>query len=467
MSANVLQFSLGMATGGFISAIGHAQGKVNALIGSFASMGAMVAGVEKAFERGAGLEKLHKQTGESVEDLYRLQKGFTAVGLDAEDVRPAISFMQRALGGVSEMGQDTSSMFHKLGLNMAQLKNTGAANAMNTILTSIGKLNKNDAAKASAGIFGRQEAGNMLVAARSMTEFQRAIAESGPEAAVFGKVAKTFEEIERLVTSIKGKFGNLFVGVAAGLAPALKKGLEWLKSMESGFLEFGQNVGKTISALMQAFSEGSLSEVIGLALKTGFEIGCSFLPGLFEKLGAMLLKVFETPLVYLQAGMEYIITNLIATLPKSVQKAMGFEGAKHTTFAESLAGAKETGPRFNLGTGEFGIGDVNADADQRLSDAKSKMGATAAPLMAMLKGLYERAPKLDSDKTPPPPKDKLDRSGGSQYKSESTQLEKMGFVMGGAANPMKRSEDLLGQILGAIKDKPNDPVGAGEPNHPV
>ena len=53
------------------------------------------------------------------------------------------------------------------------------------------------------------------------------------------------------------------------------------------------------------------------------------------------------------------------------------------------------------------------------------------------------------------------------YKTEHTSLEKMGFVMGGSSSPMKRSEDLLGQILGAIKGKTQNPDGTGESGHTI
>ena len=492
MSANVLQFSLGMATGNFISALGAAEGKVKGFIGGLVGMGAIIAGVEKAFEKGAGLWELHERTGESTEDLYRLQKGFKAVGLQADDVRPAIFYMQRALGGVNEMGQDTSSIFHQLGLNMGRLKNTGAAAAMNTILGKIGQLNKNDAVKASASIFGRQEAGNMLVAARSMTEFQKAVRDSGPEAAVFAKIAKTFHEIEILATSVKDKFGNLFVGVAEGIAPLLKQGLEWLKKMEGGLLKFGQSVGHLFAGVAEAFKEGKMTELLELSFAAGVEFlvnlvtgtlgSGDFWVGIFEQMvggfitqWAVILKVVTNIGTLLAAAFDYAFQKLyegIGHIPK-LGKMLGLEGYKGGTFAENYANRKKEGEGGQSVLNDMmgkGIG-LSVDGAGKIKDSvagafANSGGQAQDKLKGFFAGLVSRAPKIikGADKGGEGD-EKLDK--GAKYKSESTQLEKMGFVMGGASNPLKRSEDLL-SIIAKNTARGGSPGGYTEDtDHPV
>src|SRR5690349_13472978 len=91
-----LQFILGMASGGFLSSLGSANASLKSFIGGIISFGAITEGVMKVIDKGTELEHLSKRTGQTVEDLYALQKGFKAAGLSADDVSPTLFLMQKA-----------------------------------------------------------------------------------------------------------------------------------------------------------------------------------------------------------------------------------------------------------------------------------------------------------------------------------------------------------------------------------
>src|ERR1035438_9398376 len=184
------------------------------------------------FEQGAALEHLHKRTGETVAHLYMLQKGFQAAGVEAGDVGPMLFQMQKALGGVNELGQRTDVVFQRLGLSVKGLKQKGGADAMQDILRKIGKLNQSDAAKAASGIFGRSGAGNAIQLSHSIDEFSEAMKRAATQAYVFDRMAATFAAIERAVQRVKNILGPIFAGIGEGIGPALKKALDWVNKID-------------------------------------------------------------------------------------------------------------------------------------------------------------------------------------------------------------------------------------------
>ena len=194
-----MQFTLGLATGQFTSALESATGKVSgfgskllAMTGVGAAIGAgfaglkgmanVVEGVMGAIERGGELAHLSKRTGESVSSLYMLQRGLKAVGLEAGNAGPMISMMQRSLGGVNEEGVPTAHVFNQLGLNIETLKKMDAPSAMQLIAKSMGKLDNASGMAAASKIFGRGFGGNFMQLARSGDEFGEALKKSAKAA---------------------------------------------------------------------------------------------------------------------------------------------------------------------------------------------------------------------------------------------------------------------------------------------
>lgn len=466
-----LKFSLGLVTGGFLSGLAGADARVKGFIGGLISLGAITRGVMGAIGEGADLERLHKRTGETVGDLVKIQEGFQAAGLSSEEAGSALFVMQKSLGGVDEMGKGTSKTFERMGLSMSKLKAMGAPEAMRQIVGALGKMNQSEAAKSASTIFGRGNAGNMMELARSTGAFAEGMAQAAGKAKLMQDNAASFQQLIITTRQIKDNVSEMFVGIAAGAAPAIQQVADMLKGVDIAGL--GKGLGNYLSALVQAFKEGSLSELIGETFKTGFDLAVAFLPGMFEKMGYLLLKAFESPLNWLQAGITYTI-NQLANNPKlrnlmavatagaseAIGSALGLFGGS-ATFEDILKEQKEKGLGLNFGTGEFGLSDINDDSNQRLAEAKANMGKITAPLMEMIDGLVARAPA--AKKSADILKGTAAESGAGSYKPEFTSLEKMGFVMSGlgntdlaqrTANATERMAELMEQF-----------IGGGEPVH--
>jgi hypothetical protein len=413
-----------------------------------ASFAAITSGLDERRLRGeAALENLHRQTGESVGDLYKLQRGFEEVGIQSENLGPSILAMQRALGGTNEMGESTADIFRRMGLSANALKREGAAEQIQKITTALGQLNSSDASRAASSIFGRQNTANMLQIARSGQDFQKAIAQAGPQAAVFERVANTFMAIDRAIDSIKNDWGNIFTGIAEGLAPGFLEALGYLKQMGPEMIKLGQDVGIIASAMVEAFKEGSLAQLIALAVAAGFQAGFAVIPSLVEGLGGLLLSAFSTPLNYVQATLTWmelkmieIIASIESHLPKAVQKALDFndsyKGFKAPAFADVYKDQKESGPVFGGldKASQYNPGDIMTDAARRFKKYVAGLPDTLKPLKDMIAQFLANVKPLAGEKKHH--QGEMLPVTQYTYKPEFNAFEKMGFVMnGGSSNP--------------------------------
>ncbi len=101
------------------------------------------------------------------------------------------------------------------------------------------------------------------------------------------------------------------------------------------------------------------------------------------------------------------------------------------------------------------VADVGAGFAQGVHDVVSDWKSTADPnapheardkLQFDLAGFSQSWLALHPDIPSPSDKGEKISSGEHHYKRQFTEFEKMGFVMNGASNPLKRSEDLLAGI---------------------
>jgi hypothetical protein len=440
----MLSFALGLNAGAFTGALANAEGKLKGfigsalklpgvgtaiagLLGSVGSTAAVVAGVMDAIDKGAELEHLSKRTGVAVEDLYRLEKGFKAAGLSAEDVSPALFLMQKALGGINEMGESTVDMFQRMGLDITALKSMKGPEQLKAVLGAINKLNQEGAAKAASTIFGRNQAGNMIQLARSTEEFSAGMNKSAEQAKIFARNAAAFEKVERSLGQLKSKTAGLFAGLAEGLAPALQTVLDFLNQID--LTKVGEQLGRIFTAFIQAFKEGKLVDLIVATFKMAFDAVVAIAPAAFLKLGVVLLRVFETPLEYLQAGIEYAVQQAmeqIGQIPIIGDKA-GLSDFKADSWDEILKQRRETGAEY------FMPGNNLQASEDAVNDFWESQKATLAEkwkdYAAVVDGFVSRAPK-GSDEKKGPGGAKLDDAKESHIKGSDDALTKIGFVFG-------------------------------------
>jgi hypothetical protein len=443
MNSGILQFTLGLTTGGFLSKIGGANAAVKGFTAAATGLGAVTAGVMHAIDQGAELDRLHRRLNTNAGDLFKLQRGFEAAGLSADDVSPLVFKLQKALGGMNEMGQSTRVMFNSLGLSLTALRQMKTPEQLLAITSALARMDTESAAAVAGGIFGREGAASMVQLANSSYIFAGALAKAAREAAVWQRNAQAFDKIKVSMGEIKSHVDTMFAGIAEGLGPGIQVIEDRLNNMDLTGL--GQQFGKIFSAVFEGFKEGKLSELIGLSLKTGFDVGVAGLGPAMEKIGYMLLQAFETPLEYLQAGMEYAMTEALVSSKSGLRAALNnysrlipgvnlgdtLLGKGERSFGDYFADVKKRGVKFNVGTGDFGLSDINADANQRWNEALKKMGDIATPWLAMINGLASRAPAVLGAGDTTGGSGTASLSGESHYKPEYTSLERMGFVMGG------------------------------------
>ncbi len=431
--AGQLNFSLGLITSGFLSGISSADAKVKGFIGGMISLGAITRGVMGAIAEGAELERLHKRTGESVSDLVKLREGFEAAGLSADDAGPALFLMQRSLGGINETGQGTAKVFESMGLSMEKLKAMGGPQAMKTILESLKKMNQSDAAKASSEIFGRGNAGNMIELARSSSDFAAGIADAAAKAALFERNSAAFQRLMVTTQQIKENVGTMFAGIAAGAAPGIQQIQDKLNALD--LTGIGESIGKYLTSLTQAFSEGTFGQLIAESMRVGFEGGLGFILPVLESLGSALLRMFQTPLTYLAAGIDWVILRLLDAMNSippifpGVGRTRYPAGVKPPSFGEIKAGIDQEGT-----LGKW-TSSATADSKARMAAALANLKKIAGPLQDMFDGLVDRAGARGYI---------VKRGGGKGgaanpddvggYRPQFTSLEKMGFVMSGGGN---------------------------------
>jgi hypothetical protein len=479
MNSGVLQFSLGLATGGFLNPLNSATGKLVGFIGTAISLGAVVEGVMGAIEKGAALEGLSARTNQSAQSLYGLEAGFKAVGLSADAVPGLIMRMQKSLSGVNETGERTENIFAQLGLNLAQLRNMSSAAQITTIAGALSKLNTNAATGAASALFGRFGAGDILQIARSMQEYQRVMNATKGDASVFGAMAHAWQEIVGDVEIFDSHIQAIWAGIASGITPELHKVMGEVN-------DFIANLGPAIAG---AFQFGQVSTLFQDALMAALEQASYYGARVFE---AMAVGLGDA----IYAAMNIALTDFLPEYVNGVKNAAKLaslylvsEGAdsdkanaqKHLAGATTdkdknfwqeridydnqsmVAAAQETSKILNAGGEDFhkhllaatndagdafakGVTDVIKDwqstADPNAPHkATDKLQTDIQNLAGAWLSKHPETADGKGDSIPPP----------NHYKREFTSLEKMGFVMGGSSNFMKRSEDLLSQLVNGMK----------------
>ncbi len=176
--------------------------------------------------------------------------------------------------------------------------------------------------------------------------------------------------------------------------------------------EAGKRVKDAVMFVLAAFKSGQILDLVSAALKLGFAVGVnalvngfraaieffwnlitdgamwkslgSTLLGLVAGFGAALLNAFQTPIVYLQSGMEWVIAHLLKGLLKipGMSDLLGFEaGDVETNFGNILkdrreAGAELFGMNFKeMAEGAKGlVGQGAPKLGERVAEAARKAG---------------------------------------------------------------------------------------------
>ena len=346
---------------GVRSSVAGTIGKLAALAGVSLSVASAIGALKDAMNLGGELNDLSTRTGISVKDLVVLRQAFEDTGVGADSGVQAITLMQKALSGVSESGEPTNKMFAQLGLDMEALKKMAPTDQLKAIGTAISSIQ--DPAQqtaASMAIFGRSGA--------SMKQFfadpgaiDGAAKALGSMPDVLQRNAALFDSIGDTIGQMKTKLQGFWAGILEGMSPALKSITDSMNSVD--FTAWGVKIGTAIGTIIQIFKDGQIGTMLGLSLKIGIGMAVNYISGTlgnstfwkgiaqlqlaqYVGLGGVLLKVFMTPLTYLQAATDKWFDDLFAKLGKipGVGKMLGLDTyGPAKSFNEHLADREKNG----------------------------------------------------------------------------------------------------------------------------
>lgn len=402
-AAGALNFTLGLQANQFLNSLGVASGKLIGFLGVANGIQLAFGKMWAAIEKGGELKDIAASASITVEQLYKLQRGFKDVGASADAVPSVIRKLRRTLAE----GGEANSVLASLGLDPAAIARLDPAAQFEQIAAALAKVNVNARSQAATKLFGREGAATMEQIANSGNDFAEAMQRASSDAGVWQNVSTAFDSISDQVSEFQARLETMWALLAG--------------------------------SLIQAFKEGQLAETITDIIVTGFQAGLAIVPGLFLKLGEVLLRVFQVPLAYLQAGIEYVIdqalnnpmmSKLALLAPGGAGAAAfaaGGTGSAPATFEQILAERLAEGVRFNLGSGEYGLGDISDSVNGILGDGFATAKDLFAGLADRLGALIGRLPQSDSA---------AGGQGGAGFSSNKltrpdvTALEKIGLVIG-------------------------------------
>src|SRR5689334_18562190 len=116
--SGAIDYSLGLATKGFLGPLNLASGALASFAGATLSVTGVLAKAFAQIERGDALNDLSARTGVAVSQLAKLEEGFKLGGLEAGKLPAVLQFLQKSLSGINEDGESSAEGFKALGLSM-------------------------------------------------------------------------------------------------------------------------------------------------------------------------------------------------------------------------------------------------------------------------------------------------------------------------------------------------------------
>ena len=248
-----------------------------------------------------------------------------------------------------------------------------------------------------------------------------------------------------LKDSINEVFLTLGTPINDAIRPLVEQAIGLVQQLTPLATEAGKQIKDAIKLVIAAFKSGQLLDLVASSLKLGFALGVNVLVngfraaieffwnlitdgamwkslgttllGLVAGFGAALLNAFQTPIVYLQSGMEWVIAHLLKGLLKipGMNELLGFEaGDVETNFASILkdrqeAGADLFGMNFKeIAEGAQGlIGQGAPKLGERVAEAARKAGESTGGELIDTRGLRDSLGKVVTSirETMPKPED--------------------------------------------------------------
>jgi len=193
-----------------------------------------------------------------------------------------------------------------------------------------------------------------------------------------------------LFSTLKDGFNEVLLALGTpindAIRPLVEQAIGLVQKLTPLAAEAGKRVKEAVMFVIAAFKSGKILDLLTSGLKLAFAVGVNALVngfrtaveffwklltdgamwkslgttllGLVAGFGAALLKAFQTPIVYLQAGMEWVVAHLLKGLLMipGMSDLLGFdESAVETDFGRILKDRQETGAElFGMNFKEMG-----------------------------------------------------------------------------------------------------------------
>jgi hypothetical protein len=399
-------------------------------------------GIVDAINLQEAVGRLRRETGLAIPTLSAFKEGGEEVGTEFSEMSTSLGKFSQNFYEAMTVGGSAAQTFRTMGVELRNLD--GSARDINDVMAETVRWFSAQEAGAQKSKFATElfgKSGRDLIPV--LDGVQSRIDETRAGGGLFSEGSvRQATEFNRRLREIGDRFEEIFAKIAYRLIPVMNDLLNQIDRIDFG--KIGDSLAGTVAAVGQAFRDGTVSDLVGDALKLGVDTFLAYLPSALERMGRMFLKAFETPLVWLQARMEFIFqqSEFAAQDPAGHQKmldeiaearkkadaatpnfgkifaspqeseAMDAAWAEYfkkkdeietkffkESFQKVLADRKEEGLKFDLGTGEFGLGDITEDANRRAAEAAEKVRASWSEFEGKIASLVARAPR--PPETPP------------------------------------------------------------------
>ena len=458
-------------------------------------VGAQFEQVKKAFDLGGELNDLSARTGIAVGDLAVLRQEFANAGKSAEDVGPAIAKMQKSLS--EGKGAD---LIQKMGISMDELKAKTPADQFRTLGTAIAGLqNPLDRVHAATAVFGKS--GAELLSVFSDGNFGEAAAQVGSQAQLLQKDAALFDDVSDKLALVGTKVQGFFVGVADKVAPVLKPLLDKMATMD--FAKWGQQIGEVVAFLIQAFSDGSIGDILFQTLKIALAQAANFTLGIFTSLGRMLAQLLAeavknavlmfqivttadfwkglgNALIAAAQGFIALMLDGVASILGALRNVPGI-GGKIGAAADAVGAQAQSmrkGAAANADASGAQLGPIFEQIRTRMTEEMANVvnaakdgfgqgmsvfdtGAMNTELESMMAKVFDKVQSVSEKSLAEAPVKQVNAIGdellNNTGKDKVSHLQRIGGGgLAGAADParleQKRTNSLLGDVRGLLRD---------------
>lgn len=239
-----------------------------------------------------------------------------------------------------------------------------------------------------------------------------------------------------LFSTLKDTINEVFLTLGEpindAIRPLISEAIALVQKLAPLAAEAGKRVKEAVQFVIAAFQSGQMLDLVVSSLKLGFAVAVNALVngfrvaveffwnlitdgsmwksfgttllGLVAGFGAALLNAFQTPIVYLQAGMEWVIAHLLKGLLKipGMEKLLGIEAQYvDTNFASILRDRKESGAElFGMNFKEMAEGAQDLlskgvpELGERVAEAARKAGESPGSELIDTNGLRENFGKV-------------------------------------------------------------------------